>query len=166
MKSRKKIGVDQKGGGRKWSAKTSLLAQTYTPPEGGNSLEHRPKNRFYLRHAAAAVLGVELEGQTWKDLRETIGKAKQPVQDAHRKLYEQLKGCTGVEVVATVEKYSSKPQAQAETKPASKPKPESKAKVKPKLHRQKRAGKGSIPADDQTLAETLAKQKSQLQKTA
>ena len=161
MKSRKKIEQYQKGG-RKWSAKTSLLAQTYTPPEGGNSLEHRPKNRFYLRHAAAAVLGVELEGQTWKDLRETIGKAKQPVQDAHRKLYEQLKGCTGVEVVATVEKYSSKPQAQAATKPASKPKPKS----RPELHRQKRAGKGSIPADDQTLAETLAKQKSQLQTTA
>ena len=161
MKSKKKIEQYQKGG-QKWSAKTSLLAQTYTPPEGGNSLEHRPKNRFYLRHAAAAVLGVELEGQTWKDLRETIGKAKQPVQDAHRKLYEQLKGCTGVEVVATVEKYSSKPQAQAETKPASKPKPQ----PRPELHRQKRAGKGSIPADDQTLAETLAKQKSQLQTTA
>ena len=161
MKSKKKIEQYQIGG-QKWSAKTSLLAQTYTPPEGGNSLEHRPKNRFYLRHAAAAVLGVELEGQTWKDLRETIGKAKQPVQDAHRKLYEQLKGCTGVEVVATVEKYSSKPQAQAETKPASKPKP----KPRPELHRQKRAGKGSIPADDQTLAETLAKQKSQLQTTA
>ena len=45
---------------------------------------HGPKDKFYRRSAAASVLGIELTGQSWRDLQAQLRRAPVDIQEAYK----------------------------------------------------------------------------------